>query len=107
VVSDVEQTAVGPLEFVRPLWPVVLFVGVLRQLVIGDSTVREALVCRPFQVIDVDAEMMQRGVIQTPADLILLKIQHRNVDRAPSVRITPRARGLSIRLISSKPKTSL
>jgi hypothetical protein len=46
VIGDVENRL--PLEFVRPLWPVVLFVGVLRQLVIGDRTVREALVRRPF-----------------------------------------------------------
>jgi hypothetical protein len=42
VVGDVKQAALGPLELVRPLGPVVLFVGVLRLLVIGDSAVRDA-----------------------------------------------------------------
>jgi hypothetical protein len=51
VVGDVEQTALGPFELVRSLGPLVLFVGALRQLVIGLSAVREALVRRPFQVI--------------------------------------------------------
>jgi hypothetical protein len=53
-----------------------------RQVRVGDGSVREALLRGAFKIFDIDAEMMQPRVVEAMTDLVLLEIQHRNVDGA-------------------------